>query len=80
MELKTKRKREWYERPGKTAGDKSFLEGNYEEAVKNYTYAINECRGIPHHIYFCSRAHALLRLGKYDQCVEDCDTAIRLYP
>ena len=46
----------------KEAGNKAFLAKNYEEAVKQYTMAIEITLETPNHIYFANRANAHLEL------------------
>lgn len=42
----------------KEAGNKAFLAKDYEEAVKQYTMAIEITLETPNHIYFANRANA----------------------
>jgi tetratricopeptide (TPR) repeat protein len=59
----------------KEAGNKSFIAGNYAEAIKNYTLAI-EIQ--PNHIYYSNRANAHLELNQFDECIEDCKKSLEL--
>jgi len=56
----------------KEAGNKAFLAKNYEEAVKQYTMAIEITLETPNHIYFANRANAHLELQNYEECIADC--------
>ena len=64
----------------KEAGNKAFLSKNYEEAVKHYTLAIEITMETPNHIYFANRANAYLELHNYEECIADCNQAIKVDP
>jgi len=44
----------------KEAGNRAFISKNFEEAIEQYTIAIEMCSENPNHIYFANRANALL--------------------
>ena len=60
----------------KEAGNKAFMNKNYEEAVKQYTMAIEITLDKPNHIYFANRANAELELMMFEECIADCNQAI----
>ena len=62
----------------KEAGNKAFLAKDYKEAAKHYTMAIEMSEENPNHIYFSNRANAYLNLGLNNECIEDCDQAIKI--
>ena len=64
----------------KEAGNKLFATGNYEEAVKQYTLAIEITIEQPNHIFFANRANCFLEMGKYEECILDCDMAMSIDP
>ena len=57
-------------------GNKAFLFKNYAEAIRQYSLAIqmegNHCE------YYSSRANAYFEAEKYQECIEDCDSSIRI--
>ena len=57
----------------KKAGNAAFAEKNFTGAALLYTAAIENSEGTPSHIYFANRANAYLSLGKYRECILDCD-------
>lgn len=64
----------------KEAGNKAFMARNYEEAIKCYTIAIEITVEKPNHVYFANRANAQLELQNYEECINDCDSAIEIEP
>ena len=64
----------------KDAGNKFFATGNFEDAVKQYTMAIEITIEQPNHIYFANRANAYLEMSKFEECIKDCDQAIKIDP
>ena len=64
----------------KEAGNKAFANKNYEEAVKQYTMAIEITLEKPNHIYFANRANAELELMMFEECIADCNQAIQIEP
>jgi tetratricopeptide (TPR) repeat protein len=62
----------------KEAGNKAFANGNYGEAVKQYTMAIEISIEQPNHIYFANRANCYLEMGNDEECIKDCDQAIKI--
>lgn len=64
----------------KEAGNKAFAIKNYEEAVKQYTMAIEITLEAPNHIYFANRANAELELSLFEECILDCNQAIQIEP
>lgn len=64
----------------KEAGNKAFANKNYEEAVKQYTMAIEISLEAPNHIYFANRANAELELMLFEECILDCNQAIQIDP
>ena len=62
----------------KEAGNKAFLAKDFEEAVKQYSSAIELTVDNPSHIYYANRANAYLALEEYQKCIDDCDDAIRV--
>jgi tetratricopeptide (TPR) repeat protein len=60
----------------KEAGNKAFANKNFEEAVKQYTMAIEITQEAPNHIYFANRANAELELLLFEECIADCNQAI----
>jgi len=61
----------------KTEGNKFFSQGNYIEAIKWYTKAIDE---LPNHIYYSNRAACYTALGELQKAVEDSEQCIKLDP
>ena len=57
----------------KEAGNKAFMAGNFEEAVKQFTMAIEITIETPNHIYFANRANCFLELASYEECILDCN-------
>lgn len=62
----------------KDAGNKAFASGNFEEAVKQYTMAIEITLEEPNHIFFANRANAYLEMGYFEECIKDCDKSIEI--
>ena len=60
----------------KEAGNKAFVAKDFEEAIRQYTTAIEMTLEQPNHVYFANRANAQLELGNYDECIADCNQAI----
>ncbi|KAI7861037.1 hypothetical protein BDC45DRAFT_430253 [Circinella umbellata] len=61
----------------KGKGNSLFTGKNYEEAVRLYTQAI---RFKPDSIFFANRAACFANLGKQDNVIEDCNSALQLDP
>ena len=61
----------------KAEGNKFFSSGNYMEAVKCYTKAIEVQQN---HIYYSNRSACYTALGEYQKAVEDADQCIKLDP
>jgi len=60
----------------KNLGNEEMKSGKIEEAMENYTQAINlDGRNA---VYFCNRAAAHLRLNNLDKALRDCQIAIQL--
>jgi hypothetical protein len=57
----------------KDLGNKAFTAGNYEEAVKHYSEAIDISGADASHVYFANRANAHLNLDNFNLCIEDCN-------
>ena len=65
----------------KEAGNKAFSENNFEEAITQYTLAIEISADNPNqHVYYANRANAYLHSGRLDECIEDCEEAIYIEP
>ena len=64
----------------KQAGNKAFDLKNYEEAVQQYTLAIEITIDNPSHVYYANRANAYLELFKNEECINDCNMAIQIDP
>ncbi|KAG5871838.1 hypothetical protein JTB14_028778 [Gonioctena quinquepunctata] len=66
----------------KEDGNVSFKTGNWEEALKLYTKAINlthdETRNLS--IYYKNRAAVYLKLENYEAALEDCDKSLQIAP
>jgi hypothetical protein len=60
----------------KEAGNSAFRAGRYEEAVRQYSAAIQLCPRAA--VYLANRAMAHLRLGAYGAAEVDCDAALKL--
>jgi len=61
----------------KTEGNKFFTQGNYLEAIKWYTKAIEES---PSHIYYSNRSACYTALGELQKAIEDSEQCIKLDP
>ncbi|KAI9250537.1 hypothetical protein BDA99DRAFT_445111 [Phascolomyces articulosus] len=61
----------------KAKGNSLFTGKNYEEAVRLYTQAI---RFKADAIFFANRAACFANLGKQDNVIEDCNSALKLDP
>jgi tetratricopeptide (TPR) repeat protein len=64
----------------KEAGNKAFANKNFEDAVRQYTMAIEITIEKPNHIYFANRANAELELLMWEECIADCNQAIKIEP
>ena len=64
----------------KEAGNKAFLNNDYELAIEKYSQAIQQSADKPNHIYFANRANAFQELGKHQECLADCCMALSLNP
>ncbi|KAH6912735.1 hypothetical protein BKA70DRAFT_1370240 [Coprinopsis sp. MPI-PUGE-AT-0042] len=62
----------------KEKGNEAFKKGDYANAVGFYTAAMMDDPKEP--IYALNRAFAYLKLGKNEDCIRDCTTAITLAP
>ena len=56
------------------------MENNYEEAINQYTRAIEISKANPNHIYYANRANAYLKSQLLDECITDCDEALKIEP
>ena len=54
------------------------MAGDYQEAIKQYTTAIELTFETPSPIYFANRANAYLELQNYEECIIDCNKAIEI--
>jgi len=61
----------------KQQGNTFFSQGNYVEAIKFYTKAIEQQKN---HIYYSNRAACHTALGEYQKAIEDADQCISLDP
>ncbi|KAK9874417.1 hypothetical protein WA026_002764 [Henosepilachna vigintioctopunctata] len=66
----------------KEKGNESFKNGNWSEALSFYTKAINLSNeeGKELATYFKNRAAAYLKLGKYEEVVNDCNKCLKIIP
>ena len=64
----------------KEAGNKAFMAKNFDEAIKCYTIAIQITLEKPNHVYYANRANAQLELHNYEECIQDCNSAIQIEP
>ena len=64
----------------KEAGNKAFMAKNFDEAIKCYTVAIEITLEQPNHVYYANRANAQLELHNYEECINDCNSAIEIEP
>lgn len=64
----------------KEAGNKAFMAKNFDEAIKCYTVAIEITLEKPNHVYYANRANAQLELHNYEECINDCNSAIEIEP
>lgn len=62
----------------KEAGNKAFASGNFQEAIKQFTMAIEITVEQPNHVYFANRANCYLELEDYEECINDCNKAISI--
>ncbi|KAF7722006.1 hypothetical protein EC973_003789 [Apophysomyces ossiformis] len=62
----------------KAAANQEYKNGNYAEAVKLYSEAIDASPDTP--TYYSNRAAALMMMGKYKEAAEDCRTTTTLDP
>ncbi|XP_023025156.2 unc-45 myosin chaperone [Leptinotarsa decemlineata] len=66
----------------KEEGNESFKNGNWEQAIKLYTKAIDtiasETRNMS--IYYKNRAAAYLKQENYDAALEDCERSLQIIP
>lgn len=61
----------------KEEGNKAFANGSYQMAIDFYSQAIDLKQS---HIYYANRANAHLELGNFENCIQDCDEAIKIEP
>lgn len=64
----------------KEAGNKAFAAGNFNDAIKQYSMAIEITLEQPNHVFYANRANCYLELGEFEECIEDCNTAITINP
>ena len=64
----------------KEQGNKDFMLKHYDDAIKNYTAAIELTTENPNHVYFANRANAYLETADNNKCIEDCEMAIKIEP
>ncbi len=64
----------------KAAGNKAFMAKNFSEAIQYYTVAIEITLEKPNHVYYANRANAQLELQNYEECINDCNSAIQIEP
>lgn len=64
----------------KEAGNKAFMAKNFDEAIKCYTIAIEITLEKPNHVFYANRANAQLELHNYEECINDCNSAIEIEP
>jgi tetratricopeptide (TPR) repeat protein len=57
----------------KAQGNQLFEEEKFDEAVKQYTKAIELTNAKPNHIYYSNRANAYLSQNKWAEAIADCD-------
>ncbi|XP_076437324.1 tetratricopeptide repeat protein 12-like [Babylonia areolata] len=62
----------------KEKGNQAFKENNFEKALDLYNQAIDKIRDNP--MLYTNRAQALIKLGKYEEALKDCDWALRANP
>ena len=63
----------------KSQGNIALRKGNYDTAINKYTRAIKEAK-VENHVYYANRAQAHFQLKNYEECIKDCDEAIRIEP
>ena len=61
----------------KKQGNTEFQKGNYAKAIQLYTSALNARQDVT---FYSNRAMCYLKLMKYQQCINDCNSAIQLDP
>ncbi|XP_012288302.1 protein unc-45 homolog B [Orussus abietinus] len=68
---------EWKEK-----GNEEFNKGNWFEALRCYTSALNLTKeeNVDKAIYFKNRAAAYLKQGDYGNVIKDCDSALKICP
>ena len=64
----------------KELGNKAFMGGDFKEAIKMYSAAIQMSENQPNAIYYSNRANAHLESQSFKECIEDCDQAIQIDP
>jgi len=62
----------------KEAGNKAFARREFTEAINFYTKAI--ALKADNHVYFANRANAHLELGHMNECIADCEAALKIEP
>lgn len=62
----------------KEQGNKAFMAGDYQEAIRQYTIAIELTFDSPSPIYYANRANAHLELHNYEESINDCNKAIEI--
>ena len=62
----------------KDNGNKHFGNQNYTEAIEEYTQAIDKSKDAPNHVYYANRANVYMTLHRNEECIADCDQAIKI--
>lgn len=61
-------------------GDNALAQKNYEEAVRQYTMAIDISVPGPKNIFHENRSRAYFEMGLFDECISDCNGALNIGP
>merc|ERR1711865_169859 len=72
------RSKETMAQEAKARGNKDFQAGNFEEAVKHYTDAIE--LDANDHVFYSNRSACLSSLNRYDEALSDANKCIELKP
>ncbi|PFX15385.1 Tetratricopeptide repeat protein 12 [Stylophora pistillata] len=62
----------------KGKGNAAFKEGNYSEAISNYSMAISQSGSNP--VLYTNRAQAYIKLNDFDSAIQDCNLALKIDP
>nr|XP_058961372.1 tetratricopeptide repeat protein 12-like isoform X1 [Pocillopora verrucosa] len=62
----------------KGKGNAAFKEGNYPEAISNYTVAITKSGSNP--VLYTNRAQAYIKLNDFNSAIQDCNLALKIDP